>query len=336
MRLSRRMVFAALVVAGAGVAALLQVGDDPESATSAPPPTTAVVAPALGDLDDRLARLPAVAPGELEGRLLLSGLPSCPKEMALDTLAVTPGDADGWCAEVGRRNSDGFPAAIDFVDMTGAVTRTVEIPEGWDWGQTLADAGVVLCNGSDAGLLAPNAGPVRRLPSCPLAWDGDRLLFATPGTRRIVDGSGTLVVELRRPLGDRGLVPVGSDLLAASAGGESDLYRAGVFVRTLSAMVLSASRDGAVAFVRAEGDEGPATLRMMRDGEADGPQLNEALGPFVVTDDSTRSAGAWPSPDGSRIAVQHGVDWLLILDAATLRPLARLPLPDRSVVLGWR
>jgi hypothetical protein len=41
-------------------------------------------------------------------------------------------------------------------------------------------------------------------------------------------------------------------------------------------------------------------------------------------------------PDGTRLLVQYDEDLLVVLDAATLPPLARLPLDIDAALVDWR
>jgi hypothetical protein len=278
----------------------------------------------LGTMSERLARLPAVAPGNLTGLLDFADHDGCwQRTINLATLE-SGGVPPGICVPVGgsygqRRPGDDV-GGIHIVDRSGRLTETVAPPEGLSlWGVTRG--GVVFCHGfleGPARIRRFGSGSAR-LPGCPLTESQNGLVFAGPGRRSILDESGRRLVALRQPLRDFPAIrPIGDALLAV----DSDLYGHGRLVASYDepdAILLGASRDGRVALLSVG-----AGLIVERDGTA------HPVDPAVAT------RGGVVAPDGSRVLVQHDQTLLVVLDAATLRPVANLPLGDRADVRDWR
>jgi hypothetical protein len=331
----RRLVVLGLLAAGIAVAwATTQRGDDAEpgqaAAAAAPEAgtTTAETKPlaSIGSLRERLERLPEVAPGDLQGTLDLGGNGCSRQALDLGTLArtATPRDV---CAAAGakfgvrlrdlRRN----PAKLGVIDTAGNFAENVAVPEGWDWWGLTAD-GLVFCDGRDVGRLRRFGGGTEPLPSCPLTRAPEGLLFASADRRQLVDVSGRRVVGLRESLPSFATVRTfGDGLLAVDA----DLYRAGRLVASydlVDAVLLGASGKGDVALVS---DVARAHLAVMaRDGTR--RQIEPALA----------SRGGAFAPDGEHLLVQRDGDLLILLDAATLQPLARVDLQPEAELLDWR
>ncbi len=331
----RRLVVLGLVAAGiaAGWAATSRTGDgasDQAGAAATPTAgaTTAEVQPlaGIGSLRDRLERLPPLAPGDLEGRVDLGGNGCSRQALNLGTLDRTATRRDVCAAEgaefgVRLRDLRRNPAKLGVIDTDGNFAEDVTVPAGWDWWGLTAD-GLVFCKGRDQGRLRKFGGGTEPLPSCPLTRAPQGLLFAAENRRRLVDGAGRVVVTLRRPLpGFASVRTFGDGLLAV----DSDLYREGRLIATYAladAVVLAASRSGDVALVS---DAARAHLAVVaRDGE------RRAIDPALA------SRGGTFSPDGRHLLLQRDADLLIALDAATLRPLARVDLDPEAELLDWR
>ncbi len=329
----RRLVVLCLLAAGiaAGWASTQRPDDDvPAQAVAAAAPdsetTTAevVALQSIGSLRERLERLPEVAPGDLEGIVDLRGTGCSQQRLDLGTLVRTSTRRDVCAApgaEFGLRLRDvrRRSSTLGVIDIDGNFAENVTIPAGWDWWGLTVD-GLVFCEGSDNGRLRRFGGGTEPLPACPLAQAPVGLLFASADGRRIVDGAGRSVVSLRRPLsGDAVVRPFGDGLIAVDA----DLYRDGRLIESLDPadVVLGASRDGDVALVS---DVARAHLAVVVRGGS-----RRAIDPALA-----RRGGA-VSPDGGHLLVQRDADLLIRLDAATLRPVARLDLEPRAELLDW-
>jgi hypothetical protein len=331
----RRLVVVGLLVVGlaAGWANTLRDGRTAGQAAAAGAPpisgtTTASTAPlaSIGSLRDRLRRLPQVAPGDLEGVVDLGGTGCSRQRLDLGTLvlAATPRDicaAPGAKFGVRLRDVRRNLTTLGVIDTDGNFAENVAVPEGWEWWGLTAD-GLVFCDTREDGRLRRFGGGTTSLPSCPLTLAPEGLLFAGAGRRHIVDAAGRRVVSLRRSLPSFASVrPFGDGLIAVDA----DLYRGGRLIASLDladGVVLGASRDGDVALVS---DVARAHLAVMaRDG------TRRAIDPALASRE-----GAF-SPDGQHLLVQRDADLVLELDAATLRPLARLDLDPRAELLDWR
>src|SRR5262249_39992453 len=113
--------------------------------------------------------------------------------------------------------------------------------------------------------------------------------------------------------------PLGDGLLAI----DGDLYRAGHRIASFGKpdlTVIGASRDGKVALL----SDVTGHMVVYRDGV-----------PHAI-DTSLASRGGVVAPDGKRLLLQRDNRTLLVLDATTLRPVARLELVTRSELLDWR
>ena len=287
-------------------------------------PTTSLVA--LGTMSDRLARLPPVAPGELAGVLDVGGNGCSQLTIDLGTLARsgTPRDlcaAPGARFGIPLRDVRRDPQQLDVVDLDGRPSETIAVPEGWDW-WGVARQGVVFCKGGvgGQGRIRRFGGATARLPSCPLTQARDGLVFAGADQKSVIDEHGRRLAALARPLPQFPDVrALGDGLLAV----DTDLYRDGRRIASFGQpdlTVLGASRDGKVVLLS------DATGRMFvyRDGVRH--EIDGALG----------TQGGVVAPDGRRLVLQRDNRTLLELDAATLRPLARLELGTRGQLLDWR
>jgi hypothetical protein len=328
-----RVVLVALAAAGVLVGGKLATRHGPvggSSAGAAHAATTAAAAatsgPAgLGSLSDRLARLPELRPGELHGTLVAVGLENCEWELLSLATLHARASATGVCAQPGALygtqilTGGALPRDLRVLDLDGRQRRVIRVPK--DLGAILLGRdGVVVCPRSlRSGRLLRFGGGTEVLRGCPISVTP--LLFAGPDRRTIVDPRGRRIAALRTPLPLDALVStIGDGVLAVG----TSIYRGGRLLATFDepgGIVLGASRDGRVALI---GNGTGLGLFLYRNGVA--RPIDTALATHVGT----------VSPDGSRLLVQHGDRQLIELDAATLRPLARIELataPDGS--LDW-
>jgi hypothetical protein len=181
-----RVVFVGLAAAAAVVVGSIALRDGPlggggasashdSTLTAAGAGPSTAPAPSirpLGSMSERLARLPPVAPGELDGILDLGGDDCLLQTIALATLVRT-GTPPGLCAAPGGRFAvrlnDLVPRQLDVVDMSGRAAETIAVPDGWDWAG-ITRQGVVLCQHDDSQLVELDAvtlRPVARLDLAP-------------------------------------------------------------------------------------------------------------------------------------------------------------------------
>ena len=231
----RRIVVLGLLAVGVAVGWASTLRDDggaPDQAAAAAPTTTAATTAAaplagVGSLRDRLERLPALAPGDLEGILDLGGDGCARERLDLGTLVRTATPRDVCAAEgakfgVRLRDLRRNPTTLGVIDLDGNFAENVPVPQGWDW-WGLTAAGIVFCNGDERGRLRAFGGGTTSLSSCPLTVGPDGLLFAErrpPGDRR--RARADRIVSLRRRLpGFARVRTFGDGLIAVDA----DLYR---------------------------------------------------------------------------------------------------------------
>lgn len=327
------LVFAVVIVGGSIATRDDRLGGGPDAGSDQAPTTSAVPGasvPAtstagLGGLADRLARLPAVASGELAGVLYVGG--SCPPAtLDLGTLETTrPGTevcaAPG--ARFGVRLSDlqATDRVLPVVDLDGRPVETVRAPDGWDFWE-LAQEGIVVCRETQTfeGRLLRFGGGTTRLPSCPLARTrAGLMLYAGPDGQSVVDERGRPVAALTRPVeaGVSAVSEFGDDVVAV----DRELYRHGRRIATIDqdGLLLSASRDGKVALVLGTDER----LYLHHDGvvRAIDQQFHQG-GTGVV------------APDGRHILLQYDDTRMIKLDVATRRPLALLE--TGGFVFDWR
>jgi hypothetical protein len=303
-------------------------GDVPRTTSAvdgAPAPTTSLSG--LGSLADRLARLPAVAPGELAGVLYLAGCP--PATLDLNTLetARPPGEV---CAAPGARfgvrlsDLQMSDRELPIVDLDGRPAETVRAPDGWDF-VDLARQGVVFCRDADRpeGRLRRFGGGTTRLPSCPLARTRAGLMLYPGGDKRsVIDERGRRVAALARPVqaGVSGVREFGDGLLAV----DHELYRDGRRIASYreGSVALAASRDGKVALLRGP-DRSDQRLLVYHHGEL-----------HAIDDELVQGGAGVVAPDGRRILLQYDRTTMIEIDPATRRPLALLKTAD--FVADWR
>ena len=295
------------------------------TATGTTAPTTSLTE--LGTLSDQLARLPAVAPGDLAGVLDLGGTGCEQLTLDLATFAVT-GTPRDVCAAPGARygvpvrDVRRSPSELAVVDLAGRPAETVPVPAGWDWWGVAPD-GLVFCKGSDGpGRLRRFGGGSRPLPSCPLTQARDGLLFLGRDRRSIVDEAGRRLAAQRGRISRFASVrPFGDGMLAI----DMDLYGPGgrrlASLHDPDGIVMGASQDGRVVLVS---EAAGTRLFVYRDGKPHG------------IDESLATRAGLVSPDGKRVLIQRDSRLLIELDATTLRPLGRLELDRRGELLDWR
>ena len=331
----RRIVVLGLLAAGvaAGWASTLRDDDGaPDQAAAAGPTTTGTTTDAaplasVGSFRDRLERLPAVAPGDLEGVLDLGGDGCARERLDLGTLVRTATPRDVCAAEgakfgVRLRDLRRNPRTLGVIDTDGNFSENVPVPQGWDW-WGLTAAGIVFCDGDARGRLRAFGGGTTQLSSCPLTVGASGLLFASADKKS----------DRRRRRPPRRVAPPSPARLRTGAdvrrrpdrGRRRPVPRRSPRSSSLDltdGVVLGASRSGDVTLVS---DAARAHLAvMLRDG------TRRSIDPTLA------SRGGALSPDGRHLLLQHDDRLLLDLDAATLQPLARIDLDPRAELLDWR
>ena len=175
------------------------------TADGASAPTASL--PTLGSISDQLARLPAVAPGELVGVLDVVDTGDCsPDQVDLGTFERTFTNPDACAApgaKYGFRGGDYPEDQVDVVDLDGRPVETVAVPSGWYFAGVTRE-GIVFCiddGGATRARLRRFLGTTTRLPSCPVGRTGDgRLLFASADGRSVFDERGHRIATLAEPL----------------------------------------------------------------------------------------------------------------------------------------
>ena len=282
--------------------------------------------PTLGSVSDQLARLPAVAPGELAGVLDVFAEHCSPDHVDLGTLerVSTPTDicaASG--AKYGFRGGDWPENRVDVVDLDGRPVETVAVPSGWDFAGVTRE-GIVFCieeEGATRARLRRFLGTTSRLPSCPVGQTGDgRPLFASADYRSVFDERGHRIATLARRL-HTDVRTIGDGLLAVS----NELHRNGRRIATYGKglSILGASSDGSVVLLQRD-----ETRELV---------VHHRGVPHVLSKDLTGVAGSGVvAPDGGRILLQRDLGAAIVIDAATRRPLARLEIVTGDLVFDWR
>jgi hypothetical protein len=335
---SVRVVLAGLAAAAVFVGGSLATRDRPlggkaesggtaRSATAVGASVSTASLPTLGSISDQLARLPAVAPGELVGVLDVFAGDCSPDQVDLGTferasahteICAAPG------AKYGFRGGDDFPEdQVDVVDLDGRAVETVAVPSGWHlWG--VARDGVVFCvddRGTTRARLRRFLGTTTRLPSCPVGKTRDgRLLFASADYRSLIDERGRRIATLAGRL-DTDIRPIGDDLLAVN----NELHRNGRRIASYGEglSILGASSDGSVALLRRD--------------ETDELVVHYRGVPHALRKDLTGVSGSGVvAPDGGRILLNRDGEAAIVIDAATRRPLARLDIVAGDFVFDWR
>ena len=339
---------AVLAVAGVAAASLADSrssGGAPRAAATTQPATTpppADTVPAVGTLTDQLERLPAVAPGELRGRIHRR-LPACQwRSTDLATGAdddVTPPGrcplwVPGWryAFQFAVEQSANAPIIRGIVVRAG--TREVgriRVPEEVTGGAAGTPGGrLALClHGSrDETRVYTGARLDRIVPACDPVAFGEEFLFQDGG--RFRDDDGRVVLDLGRP--PVFVHPVASGLVVAVTGdGLLRVYRGR---RLLHERALpDGLRETDVLDADADRDGSTVVLRIRR-----GVQSDLAVVPMRGADVQESRVGsvlsAWMAPDGRSVAsVVAGVP--VILDAGTLIPRARLPLEPGASLQAW-
>ncbi len=335
---SVRVVLAGLAAAAVFVGGSVATRDGPlgskaesgETARSATadgaPPSTASL-PALGSIADQLARLPAVAPGELAGVLDVGAEDCSPDHVDLRTFERASTHAD-ICAAPGAKFGIRYREVTDdeviVRDLHGRQADAVAVPSGWFFSGFTRE-GLVFCiddGGATRARLRRFLGTTTRLPSCPLGHTRDgRLLFASADSRSLIDERGHRIATMAKPLhtdvrtiGGGGLLVVGNEL-----------YRNGRRITSYGEgmSILGASGDGSV-------------LLLQRD-ETGELVVNHRGVPHVLSKDLTGVSGSGVvAPDGGRILIQRDRGAAIVIDAATRRPLARLEIVAGDFVFDWR
>jgi hypothetical protein len=301
------------------------LGQATSAVQGAAAPTTSLAG--LGSLADRLARLPAVAPGELAGVLYIAGCP--PTVLDLATLETRTAPTEKVCAALGARFGIRFSElqaagpfrAIPVVDLNGKPVETVHAPDGWDF-FGLARQGLVFCRDADPpeGRLRRFRGRTTRLPSCPLGQTRAGLMLYPGGDgRSVIDERGRQVAAVAGPVqaGVTAVSEFGDGLLLV----DHDLYRDGHRIASFPEehLVRAASRDGTVALLLGADER----TRVYHHGQL-----------HTIDDELVRGGPGLVAPDGRRILLQPDSTTMIEIDAATRRPLARLDTPE--LAFDWR
>ena len=337
---SVRVVLAGLAAAAVFVGGSVATRDGPlggkaesgETARSATadgvPPSTASL-PTLGSISDQLARLPAVAPGELAGVLDVGAEDCSPDHVDLRTFERASTHADN-CAAPGAKFGIRYREVTDdeviVRDLHGRQADAVAVPSGWFFSGFTRE-GLVFCiddGGATRARLRRFLGTTTRLPSCPLGHTRDgRLLFASADSRSLIDERGhriaTMAGHLPRITEIR---PIGDGLLAVN----TELHRNGRRI---------ASYGKGLAIVGASSDGSVALLRRNETGElvVHHSGVSHALSKDLTGDFAGSGVVA---PDGGRILIQRDRGAAIVIDAATRRPLARLEIVAGDFVFDWR
>lgn len=330
-------VVVALVVGGVLIAAVLDSGGAakraaPSTATPTAPGSTVRV---LGSFADQVARLPELAAGELTGRLVVGGEDCSGETIELRTMRRRPlGQDPRICPDLRnpvsvvllRTDDQQNPTQVGATDRSGRELGKVWIPHGWEWFATLPD-GIAVCRDWHRARVLLFAGGARRLPSCPVGQIGTRTVLLSPDRRSLVDLHGRTLLTLRRTAAttdfgvwrdDRGVITV------VWPKGVTELYRNGRLLTVVrlgsGCPLVSASIDGRVTV-------GSCPDGMVVSGGGHRPrrvQPEFAQGQTLL------------SPDGSHLLVSApGGRALVMLDAATLAPLRRVPVSGEVWSAAW-
>jgi hypothetical protein len=267
-------------------------------------PVTTTPAPAV----DPVAHLPALKPGALRGVMWVTSGSCLRGSIDLATLQQSTITSD-VCVAPGADRGILVPAlrapVLRVVDPSGRAVGSIST-HGYSAIYVTHD-GVVVCKqvGRRGRLRLFDGGTVP-LSSCPQA--NDNLQF---GQLRFVSAfADQPAIDPRRDAVVAAAVRLTPHLAAIG----SDLYRDGQLFDSFDppiGQVLSASDDGRVVLVS---DALYTHLFVYRDG------VRRAIDSDIAT------TGGMVSPDGRRLLLPHGPKVVVVLDAATLRPLARLDL----------
>ncbi len=320
------------VVAGVIVAALLDAGGSGHASTStaAAPSTAATTTRAVPTFDDRLAQLPLAAPGDLSGRLQIADDNCDLRWIDLATMTTRPSPlASQSC----RRHSvifDGVSDTSRVRDPAGYLLATLRVPTDW-WVFDVTRTDAILC-GPKGARVVEYAGGRTSLPACPLLRIGERLLYAAPDGRALVDGAGNVIVALRHSTAGANVYTLSAGVLVVQHdNGRADLYRGGSFLASVGpaghfgreCSVTSASRDGRVVLWSC-GNDGVLAVTG-RDGVT--RTVRNELASFEAVLSADGRYLFIVRRDGGGVAPQT-----VVLDARTLAPLYRVPLPDGYTV----
>jgi hypothetical protein len=339
---------AVIVVAGVAVASLADSRSSGGStraavstspATTAPPPKTT---PDVGSLTEQLERLPAVAPGELQGRIHRR-LPACQwRSTDLATGAdddVTPPGrcplwVPGWryAFQFAVEQSANAPIIRGIVVREGAkAVGRIRVPEEVTGGAAGTPGGrLALCLHAerDETRIYTGARLDRIVPACDPVAFGEEFLFQDGA--RFRDADGRVVLDLGRP--PVFVDPVANGLVVAVTG--DDRLRVYRGRRLLHERALPPGlRETDVLDADADRDGGTVVLRVRRELESD-----LAVVPMRADTSEESRVGSvlsvWMAPDGRSVAaVVAGVP--VILDAGTLIPRARLELEPGASLEAW-
>ncbi len=333
---------AVICAAGIAVAALADAG---RSGSTGPTPTepgaaAPTTAPrSIGSVSERLARLPLVERGRFAGRITARVAACGWREIDLATGAQRdpappgqcplwqPGWRYGYQFEVEQSARAPIVRAIDVIAVDGRRVARIEPPATPNRGSAGTPAGrFALCLGGarPRTLLYRVGRPDGAVAACPPVAFDERFVFADG--RRLLDEDGAVVLDAA---GTVFPLPAGASAVIARATITAyDGDGAAAYVWRLP-RALAGSR-----VVEVTGDSRTLVLRVHAVNAADIVVARRGADEVSYTRFGT-VISAHPAPDGRHVAaVIAGV--AVILDAATLAPLARLALPPGAVVADWR
>jgi hypothetical protein len=343
-----RIATVAVVLAVAGVAAASLVDSGragPDRGETVPPVGTTTSTPdpaiAVGSLTERLERLPLVAKGALAGRIHRR-LPAC-RWQATDLATgqesdlTPPGSCPLWLPgwryafvfSVEQSANTPIVRAVDVFRGTEPRGR-IELPHEPTGGAAATPGGrfaVCLRGNVPETRLYRGARLVRRVPECgPVAF-GEEFLFHDGA--RFRDADGRVVLDFGDP--QPYVQPAVNGLVVVAANGAVSVYRGRQRIRSFplpdgvaAANVVDsdASEEGRTVVLRVHAVSA-ADIVVFRAG-------TDAVGRTQIGTVLT----ARTAPDGrSLAAVIAGVP--VVLDAATLAPVARLAIEPEAALVAW-
>ena len=344
-----RLATVAVVLAVAGVAGASLVDSGragPDPAETAPPPTSATKATpdpavAVGSLSERLERLPLLAPGALGGRIHRR-LPAC-RWQATDLATGTDADLTppgrcplwlpGWrYAFVFSVEQSANAPIVRAVDVFRGARQEgrIELPHEPTGGAAATPQGrFALCLRGDVPETRVYRGArlVDRVRACgPVAF-GEEFLFHDGA--RFRDADGHVVLDLGDP--QPYVQPAVNGLVVVAANGTVSVYDGRRRIRSFPLP------DGVAASNIVDSDtseEGrTVVLRFHAVSAADIVVLRAGSDDVGRTEIGTVLT-ARTAPDGrSLAAVIAGVP--VVLDAATLAPVARLAIEPEAALVAW-
>ncbi len=333
-----------LVVAGVAVASLVDSGrakPDAPTTTSAPTDATPRLVAAVGSLRERLGRLPLVEPGAFSGRIVRR-LPACrwastDLTSGVDTDVTPQGRCPLWLpgwryAFVFSVEQSANVPIVRSVDVFEGTRPTGHIdlplqPTGGSAGTPRGRLALCLRGDRQETRLYRGATLLETVRACKPVAFGEEFLFQDGA--RFRDTDGRVVLDLGDP--DAYVQPAVNGLVVVAARGEVSVYRGQRRIRSfpLPAGVTA----GAIVDSDASETGRTAVLRFHAVSAADIVVLHAATDEVGRTQIGTVLT-ARVAPDGrSLAAIVAGVP--VILDAATLAPVARLAIEPEAALVAW-